>query len=112
MGDNSTRQWKRIAQVVIGKGGKGISISDARIQFDVAKTVQPAPNTGIIRIFNLSPDNENKIKTEYDDVLLNAGYEGSVKLIFRGNIKHVYRYRDGNDFITEIEAADGDKDFR
>lgn len=108
----STRQFKRIAQVVVGKQGTGISIVDARIQFEVAKTVQSAPNTGIIRIFNLNSTNEHKIRNEYDEVFLNAGYEGAIKLIFRGNIKHVYRYRDGNDFITEIEAADGDTDFR
>lgn len=112
MSEDSTRQFKRVCQVVIGKAGAGLSITDARIQFEVAKTVLSAPNTGIIRIFNLNPNNEHRIKNEYDEILVNAGYDGAVKLIFRGNIKHVYRYRDGNDFITEIEAADGDKDFR
>ncbi len=109
---DSIRQFKRQAQVIVGKAGQGISISDARIQFDISKTVLSAPNTAVIRIFNLNQNNEQRIKNEFDDVLVNAGYEGGTLLIFRGNIKHVYRYRDGNDFITEIEAADGDKDFR
>lgn len=107
-----SRQWKRKAQVIIGKDGRGLSIKDLRVAFEVQKTAEPAPNIAVIRIWNLSPSNEQLIKTEYDDVLLNVGYEDAMRLVFRGNIKHVYRYRDGNDFITEIEAADGDKDFR
>ena len=82
------------------------------MQFEVAKTIEAAPNIAVIRIFNLHPDNEAKIKNEFDEVLLNAGYEGTMRLVFRGNIKHVYRYREKNDYITEIEAGDGDKDFR
>lgn len=109
---DSIRQWKRHVQVVIGKNGEGLSVVDPRIQFEVTKTVKSTPNTAVIKIFNLNPTNEAQIKEEFDDVLLNAGYEGGTLLIFRGNIKHVYRYKDGADIITEIQAADGDKDFR
>lgn len=111
-------QWKRIVQVVVGKQGSGLSIANdpngnsLRIQFEIAKTVEPTPNTALIKIFNLHPNHESQIKNEYDEVIVNAGYEDSVRIIFRGNIKHVFRYRDKNDYITEIDAADGDKDFR
>lgn len=108
----SVRQWKRKVQVVIGKAGAGLMVENLRVQFEVAKTIEAAPNVATIRIFNLHPDNEAKIKNEFDEVLLNAGYEGAMRMVFRGNIKHVYRYREGNDYITEIEAGDGDKDFR
>lgn len=108
----SVRQWKRKVQVIIGKAGSGLLVENLRVQFEVAKTIESAPNIAIIRIFNLHPDNEAKIKNEFDEVLLNAGYEGAMRLVFRGNIKHVYRYREKNDYITEIEAGDGDKDFR
>lgn len=110
--NDSVRQWKRRVQLVIGKAGAGLMIENLRVQFEVAKTVESAPNTAIIKIYNLHPDNEAKIKNEFDEVLLNAGYEGALRLVFRGNIKHVYRYREGNDYITEIEGGDGDKDFR
>jgi len=108
----SSLQWKRSAQVVIGKSGTGLLVENLRIQFEVAKSATPAPNTAIIKIYNLSPDNEAKIKQEYDEILLNAGYVDSMQMAFRGNIKHVYNYREGNDRIVEIEAADGDKDYR
>lgn len=109
---DSVRQWKRKVQVVIGKKGTGLLVENLRISFEVAKTVESAPNVAVIKIYNLHPDNEAKIKNEFDEVLLNAGYDGAMQLVFRGNIKHVYRYRKGNDYITEIEGGDGDKDFR
>jgi hypothetical protein len=109
---DSVRQWKRHAQVVIGKAGSGLLVENLRVHFEVSKTVESAPNVAVIKIFNLSPINEAKIKNEFDEVLLNAGYENALRLVFRGNIKHVYRYRDKSDYITEIEAGDGDKDFR
>lgn len=119
---DSTRQWKRHAQVVVGKGGKGLLVENLRIQFEVTKTVEHKPNTALIKIFNLAPQNEEQIKYEFDEVLLAAGYEQSGQInaqgqlrypmIFRGNITHVFRHRSGTDYVTEIEAGDGDKDYR
>ena len=107
----SVRQWKRKIQIIIGKKGTGLLVENLRIHFEVGKTIESAPNVAIIKIYNLHPDNEAKVKNEFDEVLLNAGYEGAMRLVFRGNIKRVYRYREGADYITEIEAGDGDKDF-
>jgi hypothetical protein len=108
----SVRQWKRVAEVTIGKAGKGLLVTDLRIQFEVTKTVDSTPNAAIIKIFNLAPSNEAQIKNVYDEVVLRAGYVGAVQQVFRGNIKHVYRYREANDYITEIEAGDGEKDYK
>lgn len=107
-----TRQWKRVAQVIIGKAGTGLLVTDLRIQFEIMKTVDATPNTAVVRMYNLHPDHEAKIKNEFDEAQLFAGYVGALQLLFRGNLTHVYRYRDGNDYITELEIGDGDKDFR
>lgn len=109
---DSVRQWKRKVQVVVGKAGSGLLIENLRVVFEVTKTVESSPNVAVIKIYNLHPANEAKVKNEFDEVILNAGYEGAMQLLFRGNIKHVYRYRDKNDYVTEIEAGDGDKDYR
>jgi hypothetical protein len=108
---DGSRQWGRVAQVLIGKGGTGLLVENLRITFEVTKTVDATPNAAVIKIYNLHPDNEAKIKTEFDEVLLSAGYHGAVRMVFRGNIKHVYRYREKNEIITEIDAGDGDRDF-
>jgi len=105
-------QWKRSAHVVIGKGGTGLLVKDLRIQFEILKTMDESPNTAVIKIFNLHPNNEAKIKNEFDDVLLFVGYGETRQMIFRGNIVRVYRYRMQNDYITEIEGGDGDRDYR
>jgi len=108
----AVRQWGRVAEVIIGKGGSGLKVTNLRIQFEIVKTVDHTPNKALIKIFNLNPENEAKIKKEYTNIFLNAGYKDNIKLVFTGNIIHVFRYREGNDFITEIEAADGDNDYR
>lgn len=107
-----TRQWKRQLEVIVGAGGSGLSIKDLLIQFEVIKTADKEPNRANIKIFNLNPDNEARVKEEFDEVLINAGYPDAVGLIFRGNIMHVYRYKEGPDLVIEIEASDGDKDYR
>lgn len=108
----SVRQWLRVAQLVVGKGGNGLMIENLRIQFEVVKTVDSKPNKALIKVFNLNQTHDAQIRTEYTDVFLNAGYEGALNLVFRGNITHVFHYKEGTDWITEIEAADGDKDYR
>lgn len=111
---DSVLQWKRVCQVDIGRasGGEHLRVDqDFKITFEVTKTVRHVPNTALIRIYNLSQELENLIKGEFDDVVINAGYQGDVRLLFRGNIRHTSAYPDGVDRILEIDAADGDKDY-
>ena len=109
--DGVVKQWLRECRVVVGTGGKGLDVSGLRIQFEITKTIGRTPNPAIIKIYNLAPANAAKVKTEFDEVLVNVGYKNATLLIFRGNIRYVYQYRDGVDWITEIDAADGDKDY-
>lgn len=108
----STRQFHREASIVVGAGGKGLLIEKLRIQFDIIKTLSPSPNPCTVKIFNLNPTHEAQIKNEFTDIIVNAGYRGATRLIFRGNIKYVYRYKSGQNFVTEISAGDGDADYQ
>lgn len=111
-------QYRRVCELQVGVPGKagGLKVSDSianpglRMQFEVIKTLRSKLNTALIRVFNLSPDNIGKIKGEFQDVLLKVGYEDAISDLFRGQIRHVATYKDGTDWITEIDAADGDKD--
>lgn len=107
-------QWIRVMEVSIGPstGGKGLFVDKLRMAFKITKTITRNPNHSLIRIWNLSPENEGKIKGEFDSVIVNAGYKDNARLLFRGSIKQVGTPRDGLDYITEIEAADGDRDFK
>jgi hypothetical protein len=119
-------KFGRVCQVLVGKDGNGdvspatgLLISNVlpdgapglRISFDIQKTIYRTPNQALIKIYNLTPAHEKQIDKEFNDVVINAGYVGNTRLLFRGNIRFTHFYRDGNDHVAEINAADGDKDF-
>lgn len=111
-------QYLRVCEVQAGVPGQagGLKLRDSaaaptlRIQFEIIKTLRSKLNTMLLRVYNLSPDNIAKVKGEFEDVLVKAGYEGAVSDLFRGQIRKRSTYREDNDWITEIDAADGDRD--
>lgn len=89
----------------------GIELSQFRIQFEIYAADAESPNTAYIRVYNLSQETMTKIRGEFDQVVLNAGYQnGNYGLIFKGNIK---QFRTGRlsaiDTYLDIFAADGDQ---
>lgn len=112
MSVNGNVQYGRVAQVIVGTAGVGLEITELRMEFKITKTLTAEPNSAVLKIYNLSADHETQIQKEFTDVLINAGYVGAVRLVFRGTIKHVFKYKKGLDHITEIEVGDGDKDLR
>jgi hypothetical protein len=112
-------KWLRKCQLLVGKDGNGevwpssgLLVEHLRIAFDITKTIYRTPNVGTIRIYNLSESDERKVDREFNDVILQGGYQSNNRLFFRGNIKYCNIYRDGNDRITELNCGDGDKDFK
>jgi hypothetical protein len=124
---NQAPKFGRICQILVGKNGNG-DVSPAygrlisniqadgspglRMSFDIQKTIYRTPNQALIKIYSLTPEHEKAIDQEYNDIIVNAGYQGNVRLMFRGNIRFTHFYREDNDHIAEINAGDGDKDFR
>ena len=103
-------QWIRKVGLVVFTGDKGLDLSEFHIQFSVAAADVQTPNNVSIRIYNLSDQTVSKIKGEFSQVVLNAGYvDGNYGLIFKGSIK---QFRIGRvDNVTtylDILAADGD----
>jgi hypothetical protein len=107
---NPVNEWMRCATARILDENKGIAleVTELRIDFQVVKSADPTPNSAVIKIFNLNPTHEYQVAHEFTDIELYAGYQDGVKLLFRGNITHAYRYRNGLDRIVEIHAGDGD----
>jgi hypothetical protein len=104
-------QWLRDVSLIIGKaGGDGIELSGLKIAFDILKTDTETPNKAQVRVWNLSDDTAQKIKDEFDTVILNAGYQARKGLIYKGNILQVRRLRERVvDKILEITMGDGDQ---
>ncbi|GHV35139.1 hypothetical protein FACS1894187_07210 [Synergistales bacterium] len=106
-------QWIRDISLIVGKGGgDGIELSGLKIAFDILKTDTETPNKAQVKIWNLSDDTAQKIKDEFDTVILNAGYKAKMGLIYKGNIIQVRRLREHVvDKILEITMGDGDEGY-
>lgn len=112
--NTTTVNWGRACQVIVGTNltkdlSKGLKVEGFRISFTVDQTLRGPPNTANIQIYNLNEGTSGQIKKEFDDVILDCGYKDNPRIIFRGDSKFVNTYRDGTNWITEIQAADGDK---
>jgi hypothetical protein len=104
--------WLRVCKLVVGAGGTGLDLSELRISFEIIKTIEAQPNTATIKVYNLTREHNDTINEVYTDVFLTAGYRDNAAQIFAGNIQFVSHYRDQTDYITEITAGDGDRDYR
>lgn len=120
-------QWLRTVKVKCeGKGGTFEVESllsfggegQFRIAFSCDKTVDSSPNAAKINLYNLSKESRSKIKSEYDKITLEAGYQGAVgqtgnrAIIFTGNLRDVSHEREQADIITRLECGDGDSGIR
>ena len=95
--------------VLANEAGPGLDLSLFRITFAIKKTDGQTPNTANIRVYGLNEDTKNKIKKEFNEVLLQAGYEQHFGVIFSGTAKQIIKGSDNNtDHYLEIQAADGD----
>lgn len=109
--DEEGRCWLRECSLVVGPdSGEGLDLSALRIVFQTHKGDAETPNSAEISVYNLSQETASRIRNEFTQVLLCAGYQGNTGLIFRGNIRQVRTWREnGVDTVCEITAADGDR---
>lgn len=88
----------------------GIDLSSMRITFEVRQFDYNIPNTAVIRVYNLSDATALKVQKEFQNVVLQAGYEGgNYGVIFQGTIKQFKKGR-VNALTTFLEmfCSDGD----
>lgn len=103
-----TRLWNRKVSLLLVKGGEALDLSEMHIKFRVNQADTESPNNANIRVFNLSDETIARV-SEFQDVVLQAGYEGQFGVIFKGT---VMQYRVGREdslnTYLDILAADGD----
>jgi hypothetical protein len=96
--------------VVGDDSGNALDLSDLHLQFEVRNATTQTLKTATIRVYNLSSDTANTIQNEFTRVILSAGYEGNIALIFQGQIASVKHGKlNATDTFLEIAAQDGDK---
>lgn len=103
--------WRRRASVQVGttlveysKDSNSLDFS-----FSIEKNISGNPNKAEIKILNLSQKHRAEIaKQKTFPVIVSAGHDERMTLIFRGDIRRVVNERDGNgNTTTTIEAQDG-----
>jgi len=77
-----------------------------RIKFTVEKVKEATPNPTTILIYNLGPEGRSGLGRNYL-LELEVGYGKNTGIIFKGNISYVKTKKEGPDFVTQIDAADG-----
>jgi hypothetical protein len=107
----SAEQYGRKFSLILADGaGAGLDFTDLKVTFEIRRGDYQNPNTADVRIYNLADQTANRIRDEFTQISIQAGYEGSFGLIFRGSIKQVRKGRlDGKDGYVDITAADGDE---
>lgn len=90
-----------------------IQITGLAMRFVVRKTLRPEPNTCELSIANLSASNRLALaQMKTAPVEIEAGYEGATSVIFRGDLRTAYSFRDGPDVITSLASGDGERAIR
>lgn len=100
---------------VEGRDGKHTMTSPLTCRFKVSNNCLFTSGSATIQIYNLTQDTRSDLYKDayeiaiYKKVILAAGYENepSVPIIFQGNVLKAFSYRQGPDWITEIQGLDG-----
>jgi hypothetical protein len=89
----------------------GFDVSGLDIDFSIKRSlVMKHPNTCDIRVFNLSEQTRKQISGEQNlTVSLAAGYQGQIEQIYFAEARAAWTERHKTDWVTHIEAGDGDK---
>jgi len=98
--------------VSVGGGREVIVKPPMRISFSANKSVSGGLNKLTCRIYNLQPSNRLALTKDAEGheiipVSLRVGYKGTMALIFKGTVYRGQNFREGPDFITELESLDG-----
>lgn len=98
--------------VSVGGGREVIVKPPMRISFSANKSVSGGLNKLTCRIYNLQPSNRLALTKDAEGrevipISLRVGYKGTMALIFKGTVYRGQNFREGPDFITELESLDG-----
>ncbi len=104
--------YGRRYRVLVDLGNnKALDVSQLRCSFTVNHSVQNPTQTSKVTIYNLTPNDENKIIKEGQRIVIEAGYTGSqYGMIFIGNIIQPIRSKEnGTDYTLTLVCMDCDR---
>ena len=98
--------FNRILTVKVGFENEGVLISDLNIDFTIERSIDFSANSAAIKIYNPSPDTQEKFLKKGASLIVSAGYddEGS-GVIYVGQIIESVKYKEGSDRVVDITAG-------
>lgn len=107
------RQYKRVYDLtIIPQDGEARVVRGLRINFEITKSILSFPNLCRLNIYNPNEDTLAALQNKFTKIVLNAGYEGDVRLLFKGEVRNVFQNRVGVDRLITIYAGDGERDWQ
>ena len=107
------RQYKRVYELtVIPPGGEARIIKGLRVNFEITKSILSFPNLARITLYNPNQDTLSALEEKYTRIVLNAGYEGNLRLLFKGDVRNVFQTKTGRDRLLTIYSGDGEKSWQ
>ena len=107
------RQFKRVYELtIISPDGNTRVLRDLRVNFEITKSVLSFPNLAKIVIYNPAPATLAILQTKFTEIVLNAGYEGNIQLLFKGQVRNVFQTKQGPDRTVTTYSGDGEKDWQ
>jgi len=107
------RQYKRVYELtVIPPGGEARIIKGLRVNFEITKSILSFPNLARITLYNPNQDTLSALEEKYTRIVLNAGYEGDLRLLFKGDVRNVFQTKTGRDRLLTIYSGDGEKSWQ
>ena len=95
--------WLRSATLQIG--GNRYSMDDLAFDFEVPFEDGDELTTATVNAYNLSANTRNSIK-KGDPVIINAGYEGDLGVIFVGQVSGLSHKHSSTEWTTKITATE------
>jgi hypothetical protein len=92
----------------------GVEITATRVAFKIEKDFAKEPNTCELHLTNLNQGARHELTRNPLFVHVSAGWEdnGGVQLLFTGDLRHGQSVKDGSEWDTVLQLADGGRAFQ
>lgn len=93
-----TLLFNRIIKVSIGK----VVIEDLRMKFNIERQPDSTPSNGRLTIYNLSDSNEKQLFQKNSEIIIEAGYDKNIGIVFQGVVDEIKKDHRGADKKIQI----------
>ena len=97
-----TLLYRRSIQITVA----GLTVTALRMAFQIARQIDGSQNRGMAIIYNLAPENEERVYERAESITIEAGYPETQALVFDGFVERVQRVRESLSRQTRCTLVD------